>query len=332
MLGKMTVAVMPVLLWIVCAADAHAVQSGPFRLMIQQQRYAEAGRAIDAGLARNPADANALAGRVDLLLARGPKDNWPEAKTLATRCIKANPGSSVCFEALGHALAAQAKQGNFIAVMRTARATRDAYERALRLDPSNYRARVALLHFYLDTPFFLGGSQERARELGSEAQRTDPHLTRLMRALCALEEGKLADAEQVIMAADLIDYPLVQDSQRDLLLTLANAYFEAGRMDDSARLFEELGRRVPGSELGAVGLALVARAQGRLDEAAMQLARAVTIAPRPQVYKLLGEVHAQRQDRARAIAAYRAALAARPALEGRAQREVSEQLASLQGR
>lgn len=332
MLGKMTAWAVPLVLWMACAASAHAAQSGPFRQMVQQQRYSEAGRAIDAALARNPADPGALAGRVDLLLARGAKDTWPEAQVLATRCVGANPDSSVCFEALGRALAAQAKQGGFIATIRTARATRDAYERALRLDPSNYRARVALLHFYLDTPFFLGGSQDRARELGSEAQRTDPHLTRLMRALCALGEGKLADAEQVIMAADLTDYPLAQDSQRDLLLALANAYFEAGRLDDSARLFGELGRRVPASETGAYGLALVARARGRLDEAAMQLARVVAIAPRSQVYKVLGEVHAARHDRARAIAAYRAALAAQPPLERREQREVSEQLASLQGR
>lgn len=329
---KMTAWALPVVLWAACVGIAQAAQSGPFRLMIQQQRYVEAGRAIDASLARNAGDANALAGRVDLLLALGEADGWREAQSLATRCVAANPDNSMCAEAFGRTLVAQARQGGLVAMLRTARPIRDAFERALRLDPSNYRARVALLHFYLDTPFFLGGSQSRARELGSEAQRTDPELTRLMRALCALDEGRLAEAEQVIMAADLDEYPLVQDSQRDLFLALANVYFKAGRLEDSARLFEELGRRVPSSEMGAFGLALVAREQGRLDEAAMQLARAVAIAPRSNVYKVLGEVHEARRDRTRAIAAYRAALAARPPLERSEQRQVTGHLASLQGR
>lgn len=329
MLGNMKAWAMPVLLWTVWSGGTCAAHADPSRQLVHQQRFAQAGRAIDAGLARNPSDPGALAGRVDLLLARG-QAALDDAQVLAQRCIDANPDNSLCAEALGHALAAQAREGGFFTALRTARPTRDAFERALRLDPSNYRARVALVHFYLDTPFFLGGSQRRASELGSEAQRTDPQLTRLIRAFCALDEGKLADAEQYIMAADLSEYILVEDSEHDLLLALASAHFEAGRMTDSARLFEELSRRAPASEQGYYGLGLVARAQGKLDEAAMHLARAVAIAPRPRVYRLLGEVHEARRDRARAIAAYRAALAAQPPLERREQRRVSEQLASLQ--
>ena len=319
-------------LWLVLGGDAHATQAGSSRLLVHQQRYTEAGREIDADLARKPSDPGALAARADLLLARGGRDAPSAAQVQAEHCVAANPDNSLCAEALGRALAAQARAGGLIAVVRHAHPTRDAFERALRLDPSNYRARVALLRFYLDTPFFLGGSGRRARELGSEAQRTDPDLARLMRAMCAFDEGKLLDAEQVIMAADLFDYVLVDDRQRDLLWALAQTHFKAGRLADSVRLFEELGRRVPSSEQGAYGLALVARAQGRLDEAAMHLAKAVSIAPRPHVYRVLGDVHAARRDRPRAIAAYRAALAAIPPLDHSEQRQVTQQLASLQGR
>ena len=330
MLGSMKAWTMPVLLWTLWSAGTCAAHADPSRQLAHQPRFVQAGRTIDADLARNPSDPGALAGRVDLLLARGQATALDDALMLAQRCIDAHPDNSLCAEALGHALAAQARDGGFFTLLRTARASRDAFERALRHDPSNYRARIALLHFYLGTPFFLGGSPRRASELGSEAQRTDPHLTRLIRAFCALDEGKLADAEQYIMAADLSEYVLVQDSEHDLLLALASAHFEAGRMSDSARLYEELSRRAPASEQGSYGLALVARAQGKLDEAAMHLARAVSIAPRPHVYRLLGEIHEARRDRVRAIAAYRAALAARPPLARRDQRRVSEQLASLQ--
>jgi tetratricopeptide (TPR) repeat protein len=311
---------------------AQAGQADSLAQLVQQRQYAEAERAIVERLAGNAGDASALAGSVDLALARGGAEQLQAARTLSSRCVRANPGDSLCAEALGNALAAQARAGGVLGLVRHARPIRDSYERAIGLDPKNYRARVSLLRFYLATPFFLGGSESRARELASETQRLDPDLTRLMRALCALEEGKPADAEQYILAADLSDYALVHDDQRDLLLELANAHLDAGRYVESARLFQELGRRLPGGEQGSYGLALVARAQGKLTEAAAHLERAALVGPRPYVYKTLGEVAEARRDTRRAISAYRAALTGHPPLDAREQEEAKARLASLKGR
>ncbi|WP_312519014.1 tetratricopeptide repeat protein [Massilia sp.] len=311
---------------------AQAGQADSVAQMVHLKRYVEADRAIVERLAGNANDAAALAGGVDLALARAQDGHLQEARTLAARCVRANPNASPCAEALGNALAAQARAGGVFGLVRHARSIRDSYERALELDPKNYRARVALLRFYLGTPFFLGGSESRARELASEAQRTDPDLTRLMRALYALEEGRPADAEQYILAADLSEYELVQDSQRELLQELAGAHLDAGRYPESARLYQELGRRVPSSEAGPYGLALVARAQGKLTEAAAQLERAALVAPKPYVYKTLGEVAEARRDKRRAISAYRAALTGHPPLDPREQEEAKARLASLKQR
>ena len=311
---------------------AQADQADPLAQLVQQQKYVAAERAIDERLAGNAGDAAALAGSVDLVLARGGADHLHAARTLASRCMRANPNDSLCAEALGNALAAQARAGGVLRLVRHARQIRDSYERAIGLDPKNYRARVSLLRFYLATPFFLGRSESRARELASETQRLDPDLTRLMRALCTLAEGKPADAEQYILAADLSEYVLVHDIQRDLLLELANAHLDAGRHVESARLFQELGRRMPTSEQGSYGLALVARAQGKLTEAAAHLERAALVRPRPYVYKTLGEVAEARRDTRRAISAYRAALNGRPPLDAREQEEAKARLASLKGR
>jgi len=196
----------------------------------------------------------------------------------------------------------------------------------------NYRARVALVRFYLATPFFLGGSESRARELATEARRTEPDLERLIRALCALNDKKLDEAEQYILAADLTRYALVRDSQHDVLLTLASAHLHAGRHDSSSRLFGELDRRVPSSEHGAYGLALVARAQGRWADAVTLLEKAALIEPRPYIYRTLGEVHEARRDRPRAVEAYQAALSGTPPLTWREQRRVTAHLAQLQQR
>jgi tetratricopeptide (TPR) repeat protein len=69
-----------------------------------------------------------------------------------------------------------------------------------------------------------------------------------------------------------------------------------------------------------------------LAEAALQLERAAAIAPRPYIYKTLGEVYEARRDRPRAIAAYQAALAGVPPLARREQKQVTAQLAQLQRR
>lgn len=319
----------PVLVWLSWSAVAHAAEANPFVQLVHAKRYEEAGRAIDARLARYPDDPVALAARVDLIVAREASDQLAHARAAAERCVRAHPDHSLCAESLGIALAEQARTGGILGKLRHARAIRNAFERAILLDPTNYRARVALLRFYLATPFFLGGSQARARELASEARLTSPDLTRLLRALCALDEGRLDDAEAYILGADLRDYVLVRDSQRELLLKLASAHLDAGRLAHSARLFGELARRLPESEHGPYGLALVARAQGRLAEATRYLEQAVALAPRPYIHKALGELYEARHDRSRAIAAYRAALTGVPPLERRELREVAAHLAQL---
>jgi tetratricopeptide (TPR) repeat protein len=332
MLAKSLAWWVPVLLLGVWSGAAQAVQTDPIARLVHQKRYGEASSAIEARLARDAADATALAASVDLRIARGERDDLPEARLDAERCVEANPDSSVCAEALGNVMLAQSRAGGLVAFVRNAYATRDTLERAIRFDPMNYRARVTLMGFYLEAPFFLGGSEVRARELAAEARRLDPDLTRLMRAICAFDEGKLDEAEQNILSADLTRYELVQGRQRGLLLTLASAHLDAGRYAQSNRLFQELSRRLPSSEHGPYGLAQVARAQGRLAEAALQLERAAAIAPRPYVYKTLGEVYEARHDRPRAIAAYQAALAGVPPLARREKRQVTAHLEQLKRR
>ena len=332
MLAKSLAWWVPVLLLGVCGHTTHAAQTDPIARLVVEKRLGEASRAIEARLARNAADPAALSALVDLRIAQGSEEGLSQARAAAERCVEAHPDSSPCAEALGNALMAESNASGVLAFVRNARAIRDTLERALRFDPVNYRARVNLMRFYLETPFFLGGSELRARELATEARRTDPDLTRLMRAMVAFDEGKLDEAEEHILTADLDEYVLVQGSQRELLLTLATFHLDARRYAQSSLLFQELGRRLPSSEHGPYGLALVARAQGRLGEAVVQLEKAAAIAPRPYVYKTLGEVHEARADRRRAIAAYQAALAGVPPLARREYAQVAAHLTQLQRR
>lgn len=312
-----------------CEATAAPVH--PISQLVHQKRFTDASRAIAERLANDPNDAFALAGTVDLILAQDPIGRLPEATAAAERCVAAHSGNSLCAEALGNVLEAQTS-GWMVAALGNARAQREAFERAVQLDPTNYRARVSLLRFYLRAPFFLGGSTVRARDLAMEVHRTDPDLTRLMLALCAQSEDRLADAEEYVLAARLAKHELVENVHRDLLAGLAQAYLDAGRFANSSRLYAELQRRIPSSEAGSYGLALVSRAQGRLAEAASYLERAALIAPKPYVYKTLGEVYQELRSNERAIAAYQSALGARPAFGRREREQVAARLARLRDR
>lgn len=321
----------PVLLWLAWSSSAQAVRSDLLAHLVQQKRHIEASQVIDARLARNPTDPPALAASVDIHLARSRPD-LPLARTVAERCVTAHPANSLCAEALGHALTAQTRAGGLTAMIGNARSIRHTFERAIRLDPMNYRARVALARFHLATPYLLGGSEIRARELATEARRSEPELARLIRALCAVNDNKFYEAEQYISAANLTHYALVDDIQRDVFVTLARAHLNAGRYDASRRLFGELGRRVPSSGYGPYGLALIAQAQGRLDDAVKLLEKAAAIEPRPHIYRKLGEVHEGLGNGPRAMLAYQAALRGFPPLTSREQRQVTMHLTRLQQR
>lgn len=311
--------------------ESLAAPAYPLAQMVQQKRYPEAARLVAERLAHDPKDPQALSATVDLILAQDQAGRLDEARSAAERCVQAHPDNSLCFEALGNALEATAS-GWLVTSLGNTRAMRDAFERAVVLDPGNYRARMSLLRFYLRAPFFLGAGTVRARELAMEVRRTDPDLTRLMLALCAHSEERPQDAEEYVLAADLRDYPLVSEQHQQLLEALAAAHLEAKRYADSARLYGELQRRLPASEAGNYGLAQVARAQGRLADAALFLERAAAIAARPYVYKTLGEVYQAMNSPRRAVAAYHAALNGKPPLERREQELIALRLAQLQGR
>jgi len=306
--------------------DAHAHQ---FSHQIYLKQYADAERAVAAKLAGEPANPDALAARVDLILAQNQAARLGEARAAADRCVGANPASSICAEALGNVLGGQASAGGVTASLGNARAIRDAFQRAIELDPRNYRARVSLLRYYLKAPFFVGGSAAKARELAEETKATDPELARLMLALCAMNDGKKDEAQKLALSANLANYELVDSAQRDLIFNLADAQLDAKRYAEAAALFGELSRRLPNSEYGNYGLATVARAQGKPAEAIAYLERAAAIAPRGFVYQLMGDIHEQQQNRARAATAYQAALNAQPPLSPAQQSQVSAKLAQL---
>lgn len=278
---------------------------------------------------RTQAIAEASVKQGEIALARGHSLDLAAAHDSARGCLQAAPHSSRCHALLGDVLAARMQAEGAWSVLWNARQMLSSYETALRYDPGNYRVRLALFRCYLDLPFLMGANERRAAELAAEVRRVEPDLARLMRAMLAMHEGRPANAEQEILAARLDRHPLARRHEHDLLAGLADAYFQAGHLDASRRLYAQLQQRIPDSEAGWVGQALVAREQRHWLQAAAYLEQAARITPRAQVFMLLGEQYAALADRSRAMRAYQSALASKPALADSEQARVRAALESL---
>lgn len=82
------------------------------------------------------------------------------------------PGCARCAHLLGKSYGRLAEQARGLTALGLARKTREALERAVELDPENPQALADLIRYYRTAPGFLGGSDEKARQLEERLQRT----------------------------------------------------------------------------------------------------------------------------------------------------------------
>jgi tetratricopeptide (TPR) repeat protein len=228
----------------VCAAQARS-QLAP---LLRAHKYAEAERIADADLARDPLDADALIAKADAIVALDPDGRADEAVKLGEQCVAAHPQYSGCYLASGNALGAKARHAGPMAAMGDATKVRDAFLKAVELDPRNTDARFALLDYYIQAPRLVGGGKPRARALAAQTEAVNPAAARLMRAQLALADKDEAQAEAILLEVQPGSDEMVADRQRDLLGALGQRYQAEGKHADSERIFHILRQRFPASD------------------------------------------------------------------------------------
>ena len=86
------------------------------------------------------------------------------------------PGTSLYAQWLGRACGLEAQHAGILSKMGLASRSREAFEKAVSLDPANLGARSDLAAYYAAAPGFLGGGLEKARAQVAEIRRRDPYL------------------------------------------------------------------------------------------------------------------------------------------------------------
>jgi tetratricopeptide (TPR) repeat protein len=120
--------------------------------------YVEATRILQQQVDKNPGDAQA-----NLWLARCYLElgNVDQAIAHAQQAVKLDPDSCRYHLWLGRAYGRKAEERHSFPI---AKNVRREFEKAVQLDPANLPARRDLMEFYLEAPWILGGSKDKAWE------------------------------------------------------------------------------------------------------------------------------------------------------------------------
>ncbi len=136
--------------------------------LFQAKRFPDARAAFEKLAAREPQNTavHYYLGRI--ALDRDDSDNAVDELEKATA---GDPKDSDYYFWLGGAYGLYARQHTSIS---KARKCRDAFLRAVELNPANLDARAALVTFYRMSPWFVGGSMDKAHAQADEIKKRDP--------------------------------------------------------------------------------------------------------------------------------------------------------------
>jgi tetratricopeptide (TPR) repeat protein len=283
--------------------------------LIEQERFFEAESALRRVLAADPRSREAIyyLGRVYLETGR-----VSEAVRFLEREAARHPGSSRIHQGLGEANAVAALDASLFRQVGLARASRQALERAVVLDPGNVEARVSLFEFYRHAPAAVGGGRERALAQEREIGRREPSRGHELRANLLRDEGLEREAMAEYGKAIASD-----PGNLSARLALALLHTELREFDRALSVLDRILARDPdhSSALYQVGrnAALSGRQLERGEEALRRYLRHRPRRNQPShawAHYRLGMIHNRRGEVATARSALRTALRLDPGLEG----------------
>lgn len=297
--------------------------------LIKAKKYAEAEKAANAKLNTDANNADALLVKAELILAEGKLDKLDEAAKYAEQCVNAHPQLSECHEMLGNVLGTKATSGSMFAAMSYAGKIRDAFIKAIELDPKNYSARSSLLQYYLQAPAIAGGGKSKAQNLVIETAKVNSTAGNLLQANMDLADDKFANAETAALSAIPGNTESLSRMQRSVLYSIGASYVQKKKFTDAERVFGELLQRYPDKYQGAFGMGRALQEQGKFKEAISWFEKAQTLDINAGVYYRLAQCLQAVNEKPKAISYFEKALSYKPALSKKLRADAEDQLNAL---
>lgn len=277
-------------------------------------REPDALQAAEALTRAEPRNAKAM-----LLLAQAQMMNsaFGDAVKTAERAARLDRSDATIQFTLGQAYGANINNVGMLSKMGYAGRLRDAFARAVELDPDHLEARAALVQYYLQAPGIAGGSVAKAREQADAIAARDPARGHLARGQIMESEGQREDAIKAFHAAISADPAL-----RGAHYQLGFALQRAERWEEAHGAFVALVEAHPDEHGAWYQIGRNAALSGvRLTDGAAALERYVAVSGDQATYGMqhvkfrLGNIHEKAGRTAEAARAYRAALEIAPDFE-----------------
>ena len=205
------------------------------RHLYQQTEYPAALTLLEQSGSLRTAPAYQLAGQCAYM-----SGDFKKAVELFEKAVQSNPAQAEHQHWLGRAWGRRAETSNPLAAPAYASRARQAFEKAVDLDPRNFEAINDLFSFYLDAPGFLGGGIGKAQGLIGKIQANDPAEVHYALAQIAMKRKQYDAAEgQLKRAVELAP------RQIGRLVDLAKFLASRGKYPESEAMFEAAARLNP---------------------------------------------------------------------------------------
>ena len=290
----------PVLLVALVALPSHAASLTEVQGMLDARNPA-ALKAAEALTQATPNDAGAWIALARARLTAGKAEDAIDAAQKATELA---PKNAQAFLWLGNAYGTHIGEVGMLSKMTMAPKLRNAFEQAVKLDPTLIDAHNALVEYYLQAPSAIGGGVDKARAEAAVIAKYDRVRGYIAQAHIAAYEK---NADQAIKAYESA-YAL-KPSDPQLRTTLIVAYQEAKRWADASNAIRKWLGEEPGAGRPRYQMGRLAAVSGQYLAEGEAALRAYLLQPHakdePQnknAYYRLGQILAKagRKDEARA--------------------------------
>lgn len=152
-----------------------------------------------------PATASASASKLKAIEAMMSRNEVDEAIEAAEAWTEAEPGSADAWYMLGRTSGNKATRVNMFSAAGLAGDSREAYEKAIEIDPAHVKARFDLIQFYMMAPGFMGGGEDKAAEMAAALEKIDAtwgHLGRAFMAARGKDHAAAARHYEAVLATD----------------------------------------------------------------------------------------------------------------------------------
>lgn len=305
-------------------ADAHEYEP-----LLKAKKYLEVEKAVAAKLATEPNNADALVAKTDLILIEGKDSRLEEATKIAEQCINTNPKNSECHEAFGNVLGTKAMKAGVMSAMAYVGKIRDAFKKAIELNPSNFSARSSLLQFYIQAPSFVGGGTSKAKDLIVDTIKISPAAGALFQANLDLADDNYQRAMTAALAVNPNGNEELAKIHRSVLSNVGHVLINEKKFTDAEKVFAETAQRYPDSSIGSFGLGKNLQEQGKQKEAIPHFEKAINVDPTAAAYYRLAKAQQTVGDKAKAIGNFEKAINLRPELPKKMRSDAEDQIKNL---